>query len=336
MSPLSFEGAGMKRREFIAALGGVATAWPLVAQAQQPKRIPRIGVLGGQDRGRLSPIMSFRDGLKELGYVEGQNIEIEWRWGHGRPELFPGLVSELLELKVDIIVAAVNAAMDSAKRATGHIPIIGVYITDPVGAGFVESLARPGGNITGMSMQLAQLATKGLELLKEVQPDITRAAFLRDLSEPFRGDEPREIDLAAQALGLQLQILEVHGPSEFAAAFEKMKRDQASAVYIETTTMTYGNISSLAELALIHHLPTCSSARQYAVDGCLISIGPSLTDMARRTAFYVDRILKGAKPSELPVQQPVKFDLVINLKTAKALGISVPPTLVARADEVIE
>jgi ABC-type uncharacterized transport system substrate-binding protein len=326
----------MRRREFIGLIGGAAIATPFVARAQQPKKVPRIGVLGGQEPGRLAPILSMRDGLRELGYVEGQNVVIEWRWAHGRAELFPKLVSEFVELKVDIIVASVNAAVDSAKRLAGDTPTVGAFMTDPVGAGFVESLACPGGNVTGLGLELPELAVKGLELLKHTKPDITRAAILRDLSDPFRGDELQEIDRAAQGLGLQLRILEVKSATEYAAAFEKMKRDQIDAVYIEMGNMTYTDIPSFAELAVNHQLPTAASAKQYAVDGCLLSIGASLNDMARRTAYYIDKIIRGAKPSELPVQQPTKFELVINLKTAKALGVAIPPALLATADEVIE
>ena len=323
----------MKRREFIALVGS-ALAWSQ-AHAQQRPNIPAIGYLGLVATG--PSLEAFLQGLREHGYAEGQNIVIHYRWANGRIEAFPSLATELVALKVDLIVAAATPAARAALQATNTIPIVSPNMGDPVADGLVTSLARPGGNLTGSTFLGPELVPKRLELLKEALPKASHVAILwhpnafpeRTMREMLAGTEA-----AARAQGLQSQFLEVRGADEFERAFSAITR--ADALLVFPSVMLFNERVRISDLAAKHRLPTISAAREFAELGGLISSGASIGESMRRAATYVDKILKGAKPSELPVEQPTKFELIINLKTAKMLGLSIPPVLLARADEVIE
>ena len=286
----------------------------------------------------MPPIYGLRRGLRELGYVEGQNIAIEWRWAHGRAERFPELTIELVELKVDVIVAASNPAVRAVQRVTRTTPIVMVFVADPVGNGFVASLARPGGNTTGLSFQATDLVGKGLQLLKEAAavPSHSRIAVLLDGNDRGRGDEMREAEVAARALGVMLRPLEARTSGDIDDAFATMTRERATAAIVQQSTMMFGHRARIIELAAKYHVPLMCPALEYVEAGCLISYGTNFPDLARRAATYVDKILKGAKPADLPVEQPTKFELAIKLKTAKALGLTIPQSVLGRADQVIE
>jgi putative tryptophan/tyrosine transport system substrate-binding protein len=323
------------RRTFLAGTGAVLLAAPLVAQAQ-PARLPRIGFLaaGSPSDPRIQRFLqAFQQGLRELGYVDGQNISIEYRWAEGKYDRLPSLAAELVSLKVSVIVAAASPVIQVAKHATQTVPIVMVAAGDPVGAGFVASLARPGGNITGMSTMAAELVGKQLELLKEVVPKVSRVALLGTADFAV---VVRHAPDAARALGISLQPLEVRDPSEIDQAFAAMTREQAGGLIVLAGTMTMDNRTRIADHAARRHLPTVSWQREYAEAGGLLAYGPNIADSFRRAATYVDKILKGAKPGDLPVEQPTKFELVINLKTAKTLGLTIPQSLLGRADEIIQ
>ena len=281
-------------------------------------------------------IEAFRRGLRELGWIEGQNITVEHRWAEGRPERMREFAEELVQLNVDIIVVPSSIYTEAAKRATSTIPIIFMSHAEPIKSGHVVSLARPGGNITGMASTMSETSVKVLELLTEAIPGISRVAVIWDPATPSHEPGRNAVETAGAALKLQLQTLGVRAASEYAAAFVAISRNRADAVLILATPMYLAGASRLAQLAIEHKLPSIVTTREYAEAGCLLSYGPDRVDMFRRGAIYVDKILKGAKPADLPVEQPTKFELVINLKTAKALGITIPPALLARADEVIE
>ncbi len=318
----------MKRRDFIAALGGVSLT-PLVAHGQQPK-IPKLGILlvGGREPfGR-----EFNAGLRDLGYIEGQNIQIEYRSAEGKLPALAGLAAELVGLNVDLLVASETPAVAAAKRATATLPVVMAPAGDPLGTGLVASLARPGGNVTGLSAATAELAGKSLELIREMLPAVRRIAALADPSNPFSKSFLKHIDSSSRAIGVEILVVNVTAPEEFEGAFGGMMRDRAEAVVVQPTLLRL----PIIELALKYRLPSVSGNRAFADGGGLMSYAGSLADRYRNAASYVDKILKGAKPADLPVQQPIKFELVINQKTAKALGLTVPPTLLARADEVIE
>ena len=274
--------------------------------------------------------------MRELGYVEGQNIVIEWRFAGGKTEQFPDLAAELVRLKVDVIVAPINPAIAAAQSATSAIPVVMVLASDPVGHGFVASLSRPGGNITGLTSQITELHAKLPQLLKEVVPNLSRVAVLWDPSEPGRRDEARAAEVGARALGVQPQLFEVRSPSDLDNAFAAMTRDGVGAVLVGPSTMITAHQARLAELAIKSRLPTMSVSRFNVEAGCLMSYSADILNLFQRTAYFVDRILKGAKPADLPVEQSTKFQLVINLKTAKALGLTIPHSLLLRADQVIE
>jgi putative ABC transport system substrate-binding protein len=323
----------MKRRTFIAILGGAAGApllgWPDGLRAQQAIS-PVIGVLlvGGRE-----PFAGqFDAGLRDFGYVAGKNIRLEFRSASGRLDALPALAAELVGLNVDLIVASETPAVHAAKRATTTIPIVMAPAGDPVGTGLVASLARPGGNVTGLSAATAELAGKSIEILRETLPSLRRVAALADPSNPFSKPFLEQIGLFARAGKVELIVAKVLAESEFASAFTELKREGAEAVIVQPTLPRKPAI----ERALEHRLPSVSGNRAFADGGGLMSYSASLADRYRNAAAYVDKILKGAKPGDLPVQQPVKFELVINLKTAKAIGVAVPPTLLARADEVID
>ena len=318
--------------------GGLLTA-PLAAEAQQAGRVPRIGFLSLTSPSDRPPLLdAFRQGLRELGWVEGQNIVIDYRYAEGRVDRLPDLAAELVRLKVDLIVASAGTqAATAAKNATETIPIVMIYVRDPVGTGLIASLARPGGNVTGVSGSAGlELFAKQLELLKETVPKIRRVAILSNPANAYHQLAIREVNVAARSLGVQLQLLEARGPNEFDGAFAAMAKERVGALLVLSDAMLSSHRTRLADLAARSRLPAAYGVRESVEAGGLMSYGPSFLDLFRRSAAYVDKILKGAKPADLPVEQPTKFELVINLKTAKALGLTVPQTLLARADEVIE
>ena len=328
----------MNRRTFLSALTGSLLAAPLAAGAQQVGKVSRIGYLSaGSDTANPRVREAFRQGLRELGWVEGQNIIIEYRWAEGRFDRLPDLAAELVRLKVDVLVAAPTPAALAAKNATGTIPIVGMSLTDPIGLGLVASLARPGGNVTGVSYSVgAEIFGKDLELLKEVVPRVRRVAVLSNPASPARPLTISNVKDAARSLGLQLQLLEARGPRDFDGAFAAMAKERVGALLVVTDPAFIPHRARLVDLAVKNRLPSIFTQREDAEAGGLMSYGPRLSDLHRRGATYVDKILKGAKPADLPVEEPTKFELVINLKPAKALGLTIPPSLLQRADQVIE
>ena len=318
----------MRRREFISIAGAVA-AWPLVGQTQQTQ-VPKIGILLVGNREPFSSV--FREGLRELGYIEQQNLLLEVRSSEGRPNLLSDLASELVQLGVDVIVASETPAVQAAKRATSAIPIVMAPSGDPVGTGLIASLARPGGNVTGLSAATAELAGKSLELLREILPTAHRVAALADPANPFTKPFVEQIQIAGRALGFDIRPAMVRGVEDYGPAFSAMVTERVDAVIIQPTLPR----KEAVDLTLKYRLPSVSGNRAFADTGGLMSYSASVADRYRNAAIYVDKILRGAKPADLPVQQPTRFELVINLKTAEALGLTVPPTLLARADEVIE
>ena len=317
----------------VAALALALFAAPFAVEAQQTGKVPRVGVLGGQSPESSPAILGLRQGLSELGYVEGQNIAIEWRWARGNDERFPDLAAELVRLKVDIIVAATAPGAQAAQRATKTIPIVMGFVNDPVALGLVANLARPGGNITGLTVPTSEMAGKRLQLLREVAPTVARIAVFSDPGQPT---DLGGTEAAARALGVQLQVWKVRNGGELDHAFTVIARERAAGIIILPSTTLYAYRARIAQLAVKHRLPTSAWARDFTEAGCLMSYGVINSDVARRAAYFVDKILKGAKPADLPVEQPTKFDLVINLKTAKALGLTIPPSVLGRADQVIE
>jgi len=313
-----------------------------LAAAQQAAKIARIGFLATGSLGSpetQATFDAFRQGLRERGYVEGQNILIEYRAADGKIERFPGLATELARLKVDVILAANTPAARAVQQATTTIPIVVPVIGDPVGDGLVASLARPGGNITGLTFLGPELVPKRLELLKQALPKVSRVAALwhRDaFSERTTRDMLKATEAAARTLGVQLQLVEVRGPNEFDRAFSTMISERADALIVFPSTMLFNERTRIVDLAAKHRLPSMSQAREFVELGGLIAYGASITDLFRRAATYVDKILKGAKPADLPVEQPTKFELVINMKTAKALGLTIPASVLLQADRIIE
>jgi putative ABC transport system substrate-binding protein len=320
------------RRAFIAALGGAA-AWPLVARAQQPVR--RIAYLTPSN---LNPafVKAFKDALRDLGWVEGRNVAIELRFAEDKPERLPELASELVALKPDVIAAAGTLAPLAAKRATSTIPIVMIASGDPLGTGLAASLARPGGNVTGLSLMVPDIGGKRLELLKELLPQISQVAVLWDAANPYPENVFRETQIAARVLGITIQSLEVKGPDDFNYAFELAKRQRPDTLIAVEDPLTITHRHRIVDFAANSQLPAIYGLREFVEVGGLMAYGANLLDLMRRSAEYIDKILRGGKPADMPIQQPTKFALVINLKTAKALGTNMPPTLLARADEVIE
>ena len=325
------------RRELLVALGGVAAAWPLAARAQQAAaKIPRIGFLGNSTAELEANLVGpFRDGLRALGYEEGRNIAIEYRWAEGKYERFPAPIAELIALNVQVIVTAGTPASLAVKNATRTVPLVMVAVGDPVATGLVASLARPGGNVTGLSVLTPDLAGKRLELLREVVPGLRRLAFLGNIGNPITALEMSEVRTATRTLGLDLVTLEIRRSEDIVPVFETLKSD-AQALYVAGDPLVLANRVRINTLALVARLPAFYNERAYVEAGGLMSYGVNWPDLFRRTAELVDRILRGTKPGDIPVEQPTKFDLIVNLTTAKALGIDVPPMLLARADEVIE
>ena len=325
------------RRAFINSALVALLAAPLAADAQSPAKIPRIAFITTTSPGSSATTDAFQAGLRDLGYIEGQNIAIEWRWGRGTTDRFAEFAADAAGLDVDLIVAANNAAAHAAQKATNTIPIVIPTMADPVGDGFVTTIARPGGNITGFVLQMPELQGKRMQLLKQAVPGVLRVALLVDASDRSYQRLVNEATTAARTLGLQPQpLIEVRTPNEIDAGFATLAKASPGAVLVVGGTLLYVNRARLADLALKNRLPMMCEAREHVEAGCLMSYAANLNDLYRRTASVVDKILKGAKPADLPVEQPTKFELVINLKTAKALGLEVPPALLARADEVIE
>jgi putative tryptophan/tyrosine transport system substrate-binding protein len=329
----------MRRRDFMTLVVGTsAGAWPSAADAQQAAKIARLGYLAS-NLGNQGPLEAFRQGLRDLGYVEGRNLVIEYRDAQGKLEPLPALAAELVALKVDVIVASSTAAALAAKQTTSVVPIVFATVPDPVASGLVASLARPGGNVTGLSNLNADLVGKGLEYLTQAVPGARRVAVLSQpgaFGERTEREMLKAAEVAAAALGIQLQFVEARGPADIDKAFSEITGARAEAVTVLVSGMLLGERSRLVDLAAKNRLPVVYTFRELADAGGLMSYGTSLADLFRRAASYVDKILKGTKPADLPVEQPIKLELVINLKAAQALGLTVPPTLVARADQVIE
>jgi putative ABC transport system substrate-binding protein len=326
----------MNRREFIALFGGTAAAWPVAARAQQPPKLRTIGFSGQSTRAAESELVAaFTQRLRELGWIEGRTITIEYRWSEGRAERFVQIAAEFVRLKVDVIVTSGTPQVLATKQTTSAIPIVFARTGDPVANGLVASLARPGGNVTGLSSQGDDLAGKRLELLRDVVPDLRRVAILANVGNPFSVVELGEGQAAARTLGLEFDALEIRRAEDIASAFEAIK-GRAEALYVCPDGLVDANKIRINTSALSARLPTMYAYREYVEAGGLMSYGANLPDLYRRSAGFVDKILRGAKPSDLPVEQPTRFDFIINLTTAKALGIELPPTLLARATEVIE
>jgi ABC-type uncharacterized transport system substrate-binding protein len=323
-----------RRREFISMLGGAA-AWPVVARAQQRGKLPTIGVLGPASASAMRPWTdAFVARLRELGWVEGRTVAIEVRWAEGHSERFAEVAAEFIRLKVDVIVTT-GTAVPILKQATSVIPIVFAISNDPLGSGIVASLSKPGGNATGLSQLATDLAGKRLELLREMLPSLSRVAALGNGGNPTTAPEMLEVQIAARTLGFQIVTSEIRRAEEIPAVIETLK-DRADALYLQSDPLMNTNRIQINTLALNARLPTFSGIRDYVEAGGLMSYGPNFPDLFRRAAEFVDKILRGAKPADLPVEQPTRFDLVVNLKTAKALGLTVPPPLLGRADEVIE
>ena len=333
----------MDRRVFIGTLTGGLLAAPLAAEAQQAEKVYRIGYLSigaapGTPGSYTRPLDGFRQQLRELGWVEGRNLAIEYRFADGRNDRLPGLAEELVRLKVDLLTAAPTPAALAAKKATSTIPLVGLSLTEPVEVGLVPSLARPGGNVTGVSYTFGtEIFGKQLELLRDVVPKVRRVGVIGDPgSSPAYPHMLDAVKSAGKSLGLELQIVEVRKASEFEGAFTALARERAGALLLTGAPLFFLNRTRLADLAAKHRLPSLSTQEQWVDAGGLMSYGPNFVDVYRRGAVYVDRILKGAKPGELPIEQPTNLVLVLNLKTAKKLGLTIPPALRQRADQVIE
>ena len=322
----------MRRRQFI-RLVGVAAVWPFAAQAQ-PKPIAKLGVLLYSNPQSDPQMASIRLGLSDLGYVEGRNIAIEYRYAQGQVDRLPSLAAELVQLRPNVILAIGGDVAPIAKRFNQTIPLVFVSSADPEQLGLVASLSRPGGNATGVTLLQDALASKRLELLREAAPQISRVAFLWNPDHP--DNEQREAQRAAQALGVQLHLVEVRSSDDFESAFRAANNAGIDSLYVVSSRQTVLNIKRIVEFAAQNRLPLAGGWGAWAKEGGLFSYGPDGVNMARRAANYIDRILKGAKPADLPVEQPAKFELIINLKTAKALGLTVPHSLLSRADELID
>jgi putative ABC transport system substrate-binding protein len=323
----------MRRREFIAALGSAA-AWPLAARAQQAGRLPTIGFLGADAVGWRPWTDAFVQRLRELGWIEGRTVAIEYRWSEGDRERSAEVAAEFVQLKVDVIITNVIGAA-AAKQATSVIPIVFALAHDPVGGGLVASVARPGGNVTGLSVQAAEVAGKRLELLREAVPRLRRLAVMANAGNPQAVLELGEVQSAARTLGLEVMPLEIRRAEDIAPAFEELKAE-ADALYVIQDALVNSNRTRIITFALGARLPTMFTSREYVQAGALMSYGPNFPAHFRRAAELVDRILRGAKPGDIPVEQPTKFDLVVNLTSAKAIGLTIPELFLVRADEVIE
>jgi putative tryptophan/tyrosine transport system substrate-binding protein len=327
--------AKLKRREFITLVGGAA-AWPLAARAQQTGKLPTIGFLGESTPSAQSErTAAFVQRLRELGWIEGRTVAIEYRWAEGRSERFAEIATEFVRLKVDAIATSSTPAVIAAKQVTSVIPIVSAVMGDPVGTGLVASLARPGGNVTGLSVLAPDLAGKRLELLREIVPGLRRLAVLANVSNPMSVLEMGEVQAAARALGLDVVTLEIRRPEDIVLAFETLK-GRAQALYVAGDPLVVANRIRINTSALGARLPTMYSYREYVEAGGLMCYGPNVPGLFRRAGDFIDKILRGAKPADIPVEQPTKFDLVMNRTTAKALGLTISDSFLLRADEVIE
>jgi putative tryptophan/tyrosine transport system substrate-binding protein len=323
------------RREFMALLGGAA-AWPFAARAQRPAKLPTIGYLGSSTASAQSQwVAAFVQRLHDLGWIEGRTVAILYRWAEGRTEGFQDIAAEFARLKVDVIVTSGTAPVLAAKQAAMNVPIVFAVASDPIGNKLVTSLAHPGGNVTGLSIQQTDLAAKKLEVLRETVPDVRRLAILANVASPASVLEKSEVEAAARKLGLEVLPVAIRRAEEIVPAFMPLK-DRAEALYVCGDALITNNRIRIVTLALGARLATMYPSREHVDAGGLMSYGPNFPDLHRRAADYVDKILRGAKPGDIPVEQPIKFDFVINLTTAKVLGLEIPPTLLARADEVIE
>jgi len=326
----------MDRRAFVSGVALAILAAPLAAEAQQAGRISTVGFLSlGSVTARPGLLPTFIEAMHDLGYVEGRNLVVKRAYAEYNVDRLPGLAAELVQARPDIIVTTSTRETLAAKQATSTIPIVMTVVPDPVGQGFVTSLARPGGNVTGLTNLVPGLSQKYVQLLKEVAPSASRFVVVAGLGGP-NTEIRRELEAAAQHFGITVSIAQVSGPGDIDTALERAKQQGADGIIVALDTVTYGHRLKLVQLALKHRLPGIYWAREYVEDGGLMTYAASLIDVARRAASYVDKILKGTKPADLPVEQPTKFELVINMKTAKALGLTIPPSLLLRADEVIE
>jgi putative ABC transport system substrate-binding protein len=327
----------MRRRDFTSLLVGGTAMWPVRIHAQQSRKIPRIGVLLPGAPVSSSPrTKAFLDGLRELGYAEGTTIAIEWKWGQDQPDTLPGLAADLVRNNVDVIVTGGTPAAKALKATTRTIPIVMAVVGDPVATGLVDNLARPGGNVTGFSILAPELGTKRLELLREIVPNLSSIAVLLNPKNPQSKIEMKEMQPAAQAMGLQILPAEISTEDGLEDAFSTMKKAAVQALILLTDSIFFSQRKRTVDLASKYKLPAMYFFPVFVEEGGLMSYGPSDADLFRRAAGYVDRILKGTKPGELPVEQPTKFDLYVNLGTAKMLGTTIPETFLARADKVIE
>ena len=326
----------MSRREFITLLGGAA-AWPLAVRAQQASKLWRVCYLSAVSRESSSrSYAALQQGMRDLGYVEGKDFVLEWRSVEGKYEQFSEIIAELVRLKIDVIVTGVTAALPALQRATTTIPIVMAYSTDPVGNGLVASLGHPGGNITGLAGSSDDSSPKQLELLTTVVPNASRIGLLGNPDTETYSSVLKRVQGAAQKVGLFVVPIEARNPEEIENAFAAFAKERMSAVMVASDAILFGQRQRIAELAINNRLPTMFSLREYAEAGGLMSYGENIADFFRRSAFYVDKIFKGAKPGELPIEQPTRFNLVINRRTADALGVTIPPQLYIFADEVIE
>ena len=324
------------RRAFLATMMGGLLAKPLPVGAQEAGKVYRIGFVWDSPAVWPNALEAFRQGLRDLGWVEGKNIVVEYRWAEGRFDRLPSLMDELVRLKVDLIVAPTSIYTGAAKRATSTIPIVFVSHADPIGSGHVASLARPGTNATGLTIIMSETMAKSLELLKATLPALTQVAMIWDPATPSHAPGLKAVEAVSRTLGLRLQSVAVRSATEFESAFSAIVRERAGAVLFLSTPLFMGEAKRLAELALTHKLPTMFGPREHVEAGGFMSYGPDRADLYRRAAAYVDKILKGANAADLPVQQATKFELVINLKTAKALGLTIPQSVLLRADQIID
>ena len=325
----------MRRREFTTLLGGVAVTWPLAASAQS--KTPRIGFMGNSTAALEANLVdAFREGLREHGYEEGRNIVIEYRWADGKYERFPALVAELIAAKVEVIVTAGTPAALAMKKATTTVPLVMVAVGDPVGTGLVPSLARPGGNLTGLSSVAPDLEGKRLQLLREVVPALSHVAMFINSVNPFHVSSMRQARAAAQTMGIKLQLHDIHKSEDLDDAFAAIRKERPDALLILADRVFLHNRERMMDFTKEQRLPNVNAYKELVEVGGLMSYGPSYEDMHKRAAIYVDKILKGAKPADLPIEQPSKFTFIVNLKAAKALGVTVPSQLLGLADELID
>jgi putative ABC transport system substrate-binding protein len=325
----------LKRREFITVLGGAAAAWPLAARAQQAGKLPTVGMLGSSLAAFNYWLPALFQRLHELGWIENRTMTVEYRWTEGRNERYAQLAAELVRLKVEVIVALGSPAIVAAKQATAVIPIVFPLASDPVGNGFVASLARPGGNITGLSNEQPDLAGKRLEILRELVPGLSRLGYIANVDNPTAMGNVREVEEAAAKLALELMPLKIARAEDIAPAIETLK-GRAQALYVVGDPLIADNQIQINTLALAARLPAMHGSRSYVASGGLLSYGPNYSDLFRRAADYVDKILKGARPADIPVELPTRIELIVNLKTARGIGLPIPESFLVRADEVIE